>query len=61
MKVMTSDTTFSAWGGFRENELDIDRGDGAWDEARYAIFATKRAAKRAYEDVRPIKVVVSAP
>ena len=52
-------TIFEAWGAFVNGKLYIQRPDpGTYDEPRYAIFPTRKAASRAYADVRRIEVTV---
>lgn len=48
-----------AWGGFSEDSLMCEPDMDIYDEPRYAIFPTRRAAKRAYADVRKIEIRVS--
>jgi hypothetical protein len=43
-----------AWGGFSEGRLHVEKDDGTYDQPRYAIFPTKKAALRAYTDVRRV-------
>jgi len=51
------------WGGFVNDKLDIrdvDTGWGGWGESRErmpAIFTSRAAARRQYEDVRPVSFV----
>ena len=47
------------WGGFVNGKLDCDKDEGIYDTPRAAVFPTKRAAKRTYEDVRRVTIVWS--
>jgi hypothetical protein len=55
-------TTFKAWGGFRDDKLDVLKPSSelyfAYDEPRYAIFKTRAGAVGTYQDVRRIEVTV---
>ena len=52
-----------AWGGFVDGKLYVmskkERPDEPqYNEPRYAVFPTKRDARRAYRDVRRIRITV---
>jgi len=49
--------TIKAWGGFSDDELDHDY-VYEYDHRRWSVFKTRREAKQAYQDVRPVKILV---
>jgi len=49
--------TIKAWGGFSDDKLYFTY-PFQYDERRYAIFKTRREARMAFEDVRPVKILV---
>jgi hypothetical protein len=55
-QITAKETEMKAWGGYVNDKLDVDKKRNEYDEPRYAIFPTRRAAKQAYSDVRRIKV-----
>ncbi len=49
----------NAWGGFLDGNLYKGTVNEGWHERpQYSIFLTKREAKVAFEDVRPIEIIV---
>ncbi len=53
--------TVKAWGGFCDGKLYVMEKrfrptEPVYDEPRYAIFPTRGAARRAYQDVRRIEI-----
>jgi hypothetical protein len=56
---------WEAWGGFSDGKLDVNRVDTGWggygkgDMVEVvAIFATRREARKKYEDVRRVRISV---
>lgn len=47
-----------AWGGFSDGKLNAQKDKGTYDEPRLSIFPTRRAARRAYQDVRRVEIVI---
>lgn len=55
--------TLRAWAGFVDGSLYVHQrrflsSIPVYDEPRFAIFPTKRAAKAAYQDVRRVTITV---
>jgi len=53
--------TIKAWGGFSDDQLYVRKSlmaRATYDEPRYAVFLTKSAARRAYHDVRAVRILV---
>jgi hypothetical protein len=48
--------TVKAWGGFSEGKLLAMKDDGTYDEPRLSVFTSRKAAERAYQDVRRIEI-----
>jgi len=49
--------TIKAWGGFSDGKLYCAT-IWVYDERRWSIFRTRAEAKRAFEDVRRMKIIV---
>lgn len=60
-KPRSAKRTVKAWGGFSDGKLYVmpksqRPRDFVYDEPRYAIFPSRVAARRAYQDVRRIEI-----
>ena len=48
--------TVRAWAGFSGGKLNAQKDTGTYDEPRLSIFTSRKAARRAYQDVRRVTI-----